>query len=698
MPYRILSPTAILGYGFPEASFNKAMGLDIDLIAVDAGSMDAGPYHLGSGAQYVGRAALQRDLTLIVQGALQQQCPLVVGSAGFSGASPALDEVLEIIQAILQQADADETKLAVIDSDIPASLIEPILPQLEALGRMPALTAEELSKSRMVGQMGIEPIIAALDAGAQFVVCGRAYDPAVFAADPVRKGYPIGPALHAAKILECGAIACEPGSGSDCLIAELYLDGRAEFFAPNQDRRASLNSIAAHTLYEKSRPDIFHLPGGVLDIRQTRFYEVDEHKAGFSGSIFHPMPYSIKIEGSMPSGYRCLSIAFAKSSDIDEEGVLVYGKNGVEANPPSGALQEVGILCEVKGRDKQQTKDTLAFVRSSLLHYGYPGRLSTAGNLAFPFSPSDFVLPDGEEGFCAVFVVGSRDPFFQQNLQQCLQMVRKTLKNQHPQLAQNTRVEFYLADKDKPLMIIESLAAQPEEASRANRRCLQDITATLDSDKPLYSVIEAGITYQWSVHHLLKDADIIRGLFPIKIFQLLGNSWRLVEQIRSRYEQQFQVEEAAGELFFERDADLPGPAAVQAEQSTALSELVSVVRSKNAGINELTFDILFKTENAYQLALASGLFSRQSLASLFEIPASDVLGSYTYEPVKAIKFTLARPLVSGTQGERDVFGAQQHSRLLSLQIPLNSADEARQMQPSSGMYCSDCLIACVDRS
>ncbi len=296
MPYRILSPTAILGYGFPIASFNEAMAQSIDLIAVDAGSMDAGPYYLGSGAQYVGRAALQRDLSLMVQGALQQNCPLIVGSAGFSGASPAREEVLEIIKTILQETVADGTKLAVIDSDISAASIEPVLPQLEALGAMPTLTAQMISKSRMVGQMGIEPIVAALDAGAQFIVCGRAYDPAVFAADPVRKGYPMGPALHAAKILECGAIACEPGSGSDCLIAELYPDGRAEFFAPNQDRRTSLNSIAAHTLYEKSCPDIFHLPGGVLDIRQTRFYQVDEHRAGFSGSLFIPCPTASKLK------------------------------------------------------------------------------------------------------------------------------------------------------------------------------------------------------------------------------------------------------------------------------------------------------------------------------------------------------------------------------------------------------------------
>lgn len=33
--FKILSPTAILGYGFPEESFRKAMAESPDLIAVD---------------------------------------------------------------------------------------------------------------------------------------------------------------------------------------------------------------------------------------------------------------------------------------------------------------------------------------------------------------------------------------------------------------------------------------------------------------------------------------------------------------------------------------------------------------------------------------------------------------------------------------------------------------------------------------
>ena len=39
-PIRILSPTAILGYGFPETSFASGLALNPDVIAVDAGSTD----------------------------------------------------------------------------------------------------------------------------------------------------------------------------------------------------------------------------------------------------------------------------------------------------------------------------------------------------------------------------------------------------------------------------------------------------------------------------------------------------------------------------------------------------------------------------------------------------------------------------------------------------------------------------------
>ena len=90
---------------------------------------------------------------------------------------------------------------------------------------------------RIVAQMGPEPLVQALESGAEVVLAGRAYDPAVFAAVPLTRGCSRGPAVHLGKILECGAIAATPGSGSDCLFGSL--DGE-----PSTSNR-SIPSVAA---------------------------------------------------------------------------------------------------------------------------------------------------------------------------------------------------------------------------------------------------------------------------------------------------------------------------------------------------------------------------------------------------------------------------------------------------------------------
>ena len=63
-PLRVLSPTAILGYGFPEASFRNGLKKQPDLIGVDAGSKDPGPYYLGAGKSFTTRPAVKRALPL----------------------------------------------------------------------------------------------------------------------------------------------------------------------------------------------------------------------------------------------------------------------------------------------------------------------------------------------------------------------------------------------------------------------------------------------------------------------------------------------------------------------------------------------------------------------------------------------------------------------------------------------------------
>ena len=85
---RVLSPTAILGYGFPEESFWEGMRRQPDVIAVDAGSTDPGPYYLGAGYSFTDRNAVKRDLAIMIPAALEAGIPCMIGTAGGSGARP----------------------------------------------------------------------------------------------------------------------------------------------------------------------------------------------------------------------------------------------------------------------------------------------------------------------------------------------------------------------------------------------------------------------------------------------------------------------------------------------------------------------------------------------------------------------------------------------------------------------------------
>ena len=98
--FKILSTTAILGYGFPMTSFEAGMEKKPDLIAADAGSTDPGPYYLGAGISFTDRQAVKRDLRIMIKAGVANKIPVVVGTAGGSGAEPHLDWCYDIIKEI----------------------------------------------------------------------------------------------------------------------------------------------------------------------------------------------------------------------------------------------------------------------------------------------------------------------------------------------------------------------------------------------------------------------------------------------------------------------------------------------------------------------------------------------------------------------------------------------------------------------
>ncbi|MFZ5641044.1 MAG: acyclic terpene utilization AtuA family protein, partial [Bacillota bacterium] len=160
-------------------------------------------------------------------------------------------------------------------------------------------------------------------------------------------------------------------------------------------------------------------PGSIIDLTAAKFEQYNDNMVKVSGSRLAPCPiYTIKLEGARRTGYRTVSIAgvrdpvfirqveqiiagvteqvknnFADIPAADYELLFhVYGKNGVMGSlEPQQEItsHELGIVIEAVAKTQDLANTICSFARSTMLHFGYPDRLSTAGNLAFLYSPSD---------------------------------------------------------------------------------------------------------------------------------------------------------------------------------------------------------------------------------------------------------------------------------------------------------------------
>ena len=102
-----------------------------------------------------------------------------------------------------------------------------------------------------------------------------------------------------------------------------------------------------------------------------------------------------------------------------------------------------------------------------------------------------------------------------------------------------------------------------------------------------------------------------------------------------------------------------------------LIDLANVIRSKNSGPYELTFDIMFKDYDMYKKVADAKIFNAPMFASLYGIKEKAIMEIINFDPAKAIKITIERPLCSGNLGETDVYGAQQHAPLMNIEFELN---------------------------
>lgn len=101
-----------------------------------------------------------------------------------------------------------------------------------------------------------------------------------------------------------------------------------------------------------------------------------------------------------------------------------------------------------------------------------------------------------------------------------------------------------------------------------------------------------------------------------------------------------------------------------------LDELAKTIRSKNAGVNKITFDIIFRDRETYEAVKRSAALTRDTVCRLYDIPPERLSDFVEYDPGMAIKFTIFRERPSGSAGDGDIFGAQQYAPLLSMPVML----------------------------
>jgi len=101
-----------------------------------------------------------------------------------------------------------------------------------------------------------------------------------------------------------------------------------------------------------------------------------------------------------------------------------------------------------------------------------------------------------------------------------------------------------------------------------------------------------------------------------------------------------------------------------------LFDCADVIRSKNSGPYELTFDIIFKTQDMFERFRDANVMTKEIFAKLYGINEADITGIIAFAPAKAVKITIVRPMASGDLGECDVYGAQQHVPLLGFEFDM----------------------------
>lgn len=101
-----------------------------------------------------------------------------------------------------------------------------------------------------------------------------------------------------------------------------------------------------------------------------------------------------------------------------------------------------------------------------------------------------------------------------------------------------------------------------------------------------------------------------------------------------------------------------------------LRELARVIRSKNSSPMKLTLDIILKDQATFDEVKRRNLINKAVIAKAYGIDESQVEKVIYFDPALAVKIGLPRLIRSGSPGDTDVYGAQQHAPMLGINLDM----------------------------
>ena len=415
---KVLVPSGVLGLGFDLKALNSGMKNKPDIIAIDGGSTDSGPFSLGSGTSKYSRAAVKAEWKSLMLAREKAKIPLIVGSSGTCGTNGMVDWMEDITIELAKELD-QSLKIAKLYCEQDKNYIKNNFKnnKVSPLNPAPHLDINLIDNmTNIVALAGAEQIQECLKTGADIILAGRTTDTAIISALPLMKGADPGASWHGAKIAECGAL-CSSNPTSGVVLVEFDETGFT-VEAMSKNAFCTPDTVAAHMLYENADPFILLEPGGYMDVTNACYNPINKRKVRVEGATWHPSKnYNVKLEGARIVGYQTSLLVLLRDNNYVQnvkewtEKLSKFLKKEIKLrmkldisdysldfrhiglNSTLGELEknegnpvEVGVLCIVTSKRNKLSTEIAKLINPFLLHF--PLTINEElPTFAFPYSP-----------------------------------------------------------------------------------------------------------------------------------------------------------------------------------------------------------------------------------------------------------------------------------------------------------------------